>query len=144
PDKEAEVVPENDFAARPENERADPPRQRPFNVDPALANPSKKVFLSDLQEFDWKPGPPGWSFGKNGELGSIWARDGRVLVNGAIAQKGLSMHPPDTGYTRICYALGRKATSLRGTAAISEDERHSPPPPTRFVILGDGKVLWRS
>jgi hypothetical protein len=130
-----------DFAAQ---EEPDPPRDTPFDVDPVLQKAEGKVFLSDLQEFAWRPGPGGWEFGKNGRLGSIWAANGRVIINGAPAEKGLSMHPPVQGYTRICYMLGRKAKSFRGAAAISEDEPGSRPPPTRFLILGDGKVLWRS
>jgi len=53
------------------------------------------------------------------------------------------MHPPDNGFTRVCYALGRRAQTFRGAVGISEDERHQPNP-TRFVILGDSQVLWRS
>jgi hypothetical protein len=128
----------------PENEIEDTPREKPFAVDPQLAKAVDKVFLSDLQEFAWKPGPGGWTFGKNGQLGSTWAPGGRILVKGAVVEKGLSMHPPDRGYTRVCYAVGRRAKSLHGAAAISEDEAGSKPPPTRFVILGDGKFLWRS
>jgi NPCBM/NEW2 domain-containing protein len=132
------------LAVQHENEIPDPPGQRPFAVDPVLANAKDKVFLSDLQEFAWKPGPGDWRFGKNGELGSSWVPNGRILVNGAVPPKGLSMHPPIRGYTRVCYALNRTAKSVQGAVAMSEDERHSTPPPTRFLVLGDGKLLWRS
>jgi hypothetical protein len=128
----------------PENEVADPPARVPFDVDPSLARAGDRVYLGDMHEFAWKPGPDGWNFGKHGQLGSIWARGGRILVKGAVVESGLSMHPPVRGYTRVCYAVGRRAKALRGGAAISEDEPGSRPPPTRFVILGDGKVLWRS
>jgi hypothetical protein len=130
-------------AVLPENERPDPPANKPFAVDPELARGAGDVYLSDMQEFAWTPGPGGWSFAKNGELGSTWARNGMIIVKGVTPRKGLSMHPPDNGATRVCYALGRRAKTFRGTVAISEDE-HVQPSPTRFVILGDGKVLWRS
>jgi hypothetical protein len=58
-------------------------------------------------------------------------------------RKGAEHAPPDLGYTRVCYALGRRAASFQAAVAISEDER-SRPNPTRFLVLGDGKVLWRS
>jgi hypothetical protein len=122
---------------------ADPCGPAPFPLDDRLKMPGK-VFLSDLPEFAWKKGPNGWSFGKNGQLGSIWVPGGTVRVNGQSPDKALSMHPPDTGYTRICYDLGRCAATLHGAVAISEDEAHSRPNPTRFLILGDDKVLWRS
>lgn len=130
--------------ARNENEFPHPPGQPPFAVDPVLANSKGKVYLSDLQEFGWKPGPVDWRFGKNGELGSSWVPNGRILINGAVPPKGLSMHPPIRGYSRVCYALGRTAKSVTGSVAMSEDERHSTPQPTRFLVLGDGKLLWRS
>ena len=104
------------------HEIADTPRHKPFDVDPALQKAEGKVFLSDLKEFAWQPGPQGWSFGKNGQLGSMWVPNGRVIIQGVVAEKALSMHPPERGYTRVCYALGRNAKSLQGAAAISEDE----------------------
>jgi hypothetical protein len=127
----------------PENERPDPPANKPFAADPKLAGGAGDVYLSDMQEFAWTPGPFGWSFAKNGELGSTWAQNGVIVVKGVTPRKGLSMHPPDNGSTRVCYALGRRAQTLRGSVGISEDERVQPNP-TRFIILGDGKVLWRS
>jgi hypothetical protein len=128
----------------PEYEVAEPPSKPPAGPDPNLKEAGSKVFLSDMQEFAWKPGPHGWSFAKRGQLGSIWARNGTIRVNGNTPSMGLSMHPPDRGYTRVCYALGQRAQSFHGSVAISEDEPHTRPNATRFIILGDGRVLWRS
>ena len=52
-----EVPPAEPLAEQHDNEFPDPPGQRPFAVDPALANAKRKVYLSDLHEFAWKPGP---------------------------------------------------------------------------------------
>jgi alpha-galactosidase len=53
------------------------------------------------------------------------------------------MHPDDHGYTRVCYALGKKARTFSGSVAISETGGIGLGP-VRFVVLGDGKVIWRS
>jgi hypothetical protein len=118
----------------------DDPGKLPFEMDPLLVNTRQaKVYLSDLQEQAWREGPENWNFGKNGELG-----DGRrIVVNKGEIPKGLSMHPPDTNYTRVCYVLGKQARGLFGAAAFSEDEQLAPKS-TRFLIIGDGNILWRA
>jgi hypothetical protein len=128
----------------PENERADGPDHVPAALHPQLRQPGGVVYLSDLQEFAWKPGASGWAFGKAGRLGAPGRSRGVILYDRTTAAKGLSMHPPHIGYTRVCYYLGRRAQSLRAAVCISNDDRRTPPNPTRFVILGDGKLLWRS
>ncbi len=126
-----------------ENERPDPPKKAPFAVDPKLLGGAGKVYLSDMQEFAWKRGWPGWThFGKNGQLGDPDPRK-VIKVNGASYPKGLAMAPEEHGYTRVCYALGKKAQSLSGAVAFSETGGIGLGP-VRFVILGDGEVLWRS
>jgi hypothetical protein len=128
----------------PENERPDWPTHYPARLHEALFEPGAPVFLSDLPEFAWKPGAPGWTFGKAGRLGAPGQPQAVLRYNGETPAKGLSMHPPHTGYTRVCYYLGRRAQSLRAKAFLSEDDKRTKPKLTRFVILGDGKVLWRS
>jgi hypothetical protein len=115
----------------------------PFASDPALAAGGAKVFLSDLGEFGWKAGPQMWSFGKNGSVGNGWNRGATIEVDGVAYPKGLGMHPPDNTFTRVCYALGKRAKSLHGAVGIAEDEL-VPPQPVRFLVLGDGNMLWRS
>jgi hypothetical protein len=65
-----------------------------------------------------------------------------MRVKGTVSQKGLSMFPIQTAYTRVCYALGKKAGSLSGAVAFLDKDGGVSP--VRFVVLGDGKVLWRS
>jgi hypothetical protein len=130
------------------NEQPDPPAKSPFAVDPKLLEGKGKVYLSDLKEFAFKPGWGGWGFGKNGMTAATrgWGRAGTVdepmRVKGTVAQKGLSMFPIPTSSTRVCYALGKQARSLSGAVAFLDKDAGVSP--VRFVVLGDGKVLWRS
>ncbi len=118
-------------------EVAELPIQVPDQVDDQLQKAGAKVFLSDLPEFAVKPGPHGWKFAKGGKLGTIWQKDGGIiLVVGKTYPKGLSLVPPDNTYTRVCYFLDGHALSVQGAVALSEDEPHHKPNPTRFVILG--------
>jgi hypothetical protein len=114
----------------------------PFEVDPKLKGASAKVYLSDMQEFAYRAGPANWSLGKNGLKGSGYAPTEAIKVNGEAAAKGLGMHPPDRGYSRVCYVLGKQAKAFYGAVALADVEGQNPNA-TRFVILGDGKVLWR-
>jgi hypothetical protein len=124
-------------------EIADAPGQVPATAGARLNNAGAAVYLSDLQEFAWKPGAPGWTFGKAGDLGAP-VQQRRSSFFGMSMSKALSMHPPDTGYTRVCYYLGRRAHALHGQTCLSDDDKTTKPNPTRFVVLGDDKLLWRS
>jgi hypothetical protein len=44
----------------------------------------------------------------------------------------------------VCYALGKKARSLHGAVALADYKGFWDPKYTRFVILADGEVCWRS
>jgi serine/threonine protein kinase len=124
-------------------EQADP-ASPPFVFDPELLKqPSgSKVFLSDLQEFAQKGNLPDWPFSKNGRQAG---NDNPLIkVNGKHYLKGLSTHPPFGGFIRVCYALGKKARSLHGAVALADYSGFWQPKPTRFVILADGRVRWRS
>jgi S1-C subfamily serine protease len=122
-------------------ERAEVLPPAPFPSDPALAAKGANVFLSDMREYAWKPGYHNWIVGKG--INGNAADQKPIRVNGTHYQKGLGMHPPNEGFTRICYALGKRASTLQGAIGLSEDDP-TPPRPIRFVIMGDGKVLWRS
>ncbi len=63
-------------------------------------------------------------------------------AKGTVYPKALAICPSSTAYTRVCYVLGQKARSLSGAVAfLDKDEGVSP---VRFLVLGDGNVLWRS
>jgi eukaryotic-like serine/threonine-protein kinase len=117
---------------------------KPVAVDPQLAlqAPGSKVFLSDLQEFATKGSPLDWKFAKNGRLGD--PGNSVIEIRGKLYPKGLGTHPPFGTYTRVCYALGKKAAALHGAVALNDRKDIWNPQPTRFVVLADGKVRWRS
>ena len=119
-------------------ERALPAFAPPFEVDPLMEQADRPVYLADMQEFGVQMGP--WRLGK-GELG-----DGArtpIKVNGTLSPKGLSVHPSDRAATRAAYALGGRAVTLSGAAALNDftSEAWSP---VVFTIVGDGLELWRS
>lgn len=108
-----------------------------------FTRPDGRAYLAEQREFGWKFGAHGWRLGKKGELGDMRRFGSKVVVRGRTPSLALSTHPPDNGYTRVCYALNGRAAEVRGAVALSEDDRAAAPP-TRFLILGDGQVLWRS
>jgi hypothetical protein len=105
--------------------------------------PGGKIYLSDLNEFAFKTTPTNLGFAKNGQVSDKEAQ--KIQVNGTFYPKGLGMHPPNTDYIRVCYALGKLAKTLHGAVAL--DDGKDPTwqiKTTFFAVLGDGKVLWRS
>jgi predicted Zn finger-like uncharacterized protein len=125
-------------------EEADPSVLAPKDADPKLAPAGKAVFLSDLAEFGAKGFPAYWAFGKNGKVGLTLKPEAKVVVNGKNWEKGLGTIPENGTYARVCYSLGGRASTLEGAVALSEDEKDRPRSATRWLVLGDGKVLWRS
>jgi NPCBM/NEW2 domain len=114
------------------------PNERRDN--PSLAG--KGIYgLSNLKEFGYFPGPPGWEFAKIGDIGD---RDRtRIVVQGLYCTNGLGMHPPDPArYTRICYDLSGKANRFKGTVALNDN--CDPQSAVRFEVLGDERSLWKS
>jgi hypothetical protein len=124
-------------------EVADPPPQLP-GLDPRLQQPGARVYLSDLPEFAFKPGSPGWGFGKAGALGTPGFPNQRVRFLDKAIDKSLCLHPHDVGYTRVCYRLGQRAQALHVEVCVSDHDPRVKPSPSRFVVMGDGKVIWRS
>jgi NPCBM/NEW2 domain/WD domain, G-beta repeat len=126
------------------NELADPAvLLTPLPADPKLRRIGESVYLADMTELAWIQGPPGWLLGKNGALGAITSNE-FVVVDKNTPLHALSMAPPTLGFTRVCYSVGKRAKTFEGSAAISEHAPGINPEPVRFVILGDGKLLWRS
>jgi hypothetical protein len=111
----------------------------------ARGKPGDKVFLSDMQEFALKAAPPVWSFAKQGRVADPQNLTRKILVKGSAYPRGLAMHPPFTDYLRVGYALAGRAASLYGAVALDDGEDGTwPIKTTTLVVLGDGKVLWRS
>lgn len=108
------------------------------------AVPDSRVYLSDLPEFDVRPVPPGWRFGKNGALGGLPGEPPRVVVRGRLYDKALSTHPPANTYGGVKYRIA-PAVSFRTQVGIADS---APVPAIQgeltFEVHGDGKLLWRS
>jgi hypothetical protein len=96
------------------------------------------VYLADLSERE--PNVGHGQFGKKGNLGYDNAR---IKVNGAESPNGLSMHPPGDGAARVHYQLGKQYQSFKAKAAI-DDTGAAGGLHLTFMVLGDGKVLWKS
>jgi hypothetical protein len=121
----------------------DPALAPPFEVDPLLERPDRPVYLADMSEFGVVSGP--WPFTKGG-LGNPTGPQPTgdpIKVNGTEALKGLSMHPGDNQTTRAAFALGGRASELRGTVALNDDPGDAFSPVV-FAVVGDGRELWRS
>jgi hypothetical protein len=102
-----------------------------------------KIYLSDLKEYAFVSGPPGWSFGKNGDLGN--PEHAAIQVNGNQFTKGLGMHPPNPGkYTQISYNLSENAKEFRGSVALDDTVGGASASPVFFEVLGDKTSLWKS
>lgn len=97
------------------------------------------VYLSELIE-----AAPSVGMGKFGKRGDLGYEGRRIHVKGEPAPNGLSMHPPDKGWSRVVYKLNKYYHVFHATAAIDDSAGKPSASPLTFTILGDGKVLWRS
>lgn len=97
------------------------------------------VYLADLKETGVKVGAG--QLGKNGDLGHSL---GRIAVGGVPSLHGLSMHAVRAGQAHCFYSLGKAYRRLRTTVAINDTAGDGSLTALHFVILGDGKRLWKS
>jgi serine/threonine protein kinase len=109
----------------------------------ASSKEQQATYLSDLPEID--PSVGFGKFGKKGQLGfgERPPEQDRIKVKGVPSPNGLSMHPPENGDSRTAYQIGRQYHSFQGTAAI-DDSAGTSGAHLVFLVLGDGKELWRS
>jgi hypothetical protein len=128
-------------AAQPGGQAAAAPAQadRPPPAARKLFQQQQREFLSDLEEFDVKSGP--WPVSKNGDLGDPEHK--AIQVDGVRSPKGLSMHPPDVGYSSVKYRLDKQASLLKAKVALN-DSTNLVFDTAVFEVWGDGKRLWRS
>jgi S1-C subfamily serine protease len=137
---------------RPKPEVAQNPGGGAGNGAPVAAHPDRpppaarklfqqrpREYLSDLEEFDVKSGP--WPVSKNGDLGDPEHK--AIQIDGVRSPKGLSMHPPDLGYSSIKYRIGKQASLLKAKVALN-DSTNLVFDTAVFEVWGDGKRLWRS
>jgi hypothetical protein len=116
----------------PKQPLADPPSHKLFEF-------GARDYLSDLEQFDVKPGP--WPIARNGKIG-YESRD--IAVNGAPSHKGMGMHPPESpGFASVKFHLDKKAAIFKAGGAVN-DTPIAVVGRAVFEVLGDGKALWQS
>jgi DNA-binding beta-propeller fold protein YncE len=106
------------------------------------------VYLCDMRETHSSVGQ-GAVFGKNGDLGfNPGNGDQRIMVNGVLAKRGLSMHATARGTSFARYRLDGNYTSFHSVAAANDSIRlcvfGRALSPMTFSVVGDGRELWRS
>ncbi len=122
---------------------------KPRIVEPAAGAPApgkvppvavaRKVWLSEMQEND--PVVGHGQFGKGGQTGYD---NQRIVVRGAAATHGLSMHPAPNAVASVRYELGGRAKLLSGTVAVNDSANGQTKTPLVFVVKGDGTNRWES
>jgi hypothetical protein len=125
------------------------------NPDTKKSPPGRRVrYLADMQEFEVKVAER--RFAKKGNLGygegDVRYARGRITVKGKQSPNGLSMCPESNTFARVKYRLGKTARTFMVSVALN-DSAGAPgkppgvgkiPTPLTFLVLGDGKVLWKS
>lgn len=134
---------------QPRRPPAQPPRRPPVD-EPKPDEPLPEVrqlfvtgpvvYLADMQEFGVKSGP--WPITKNGTTGSD--KNDAIRVGGKLSPKGIGMHPPSNpAAASVKYRLGKQAAVLQATVAI-DDRANFCFTPAVFMLVGDGKELFKS
>ena len=112
----------------------DTPAEPPFAVDPRLADAAGTVYLRDMKAFDVVEGNDGWA-------------SQQVAFEGRLSPHALVLKPAfGRGAARHRYALGGRAKRFESGVGFTDDPngyRRTFGPAT-FLVLGDGKELWRS
>lgn len=103
---------------------------------------ASKLHLSELGEIAPEVGYG--AFGKAGALGYLDHGYDTIVVDGVSSEQGLSTHPPDDGASRVSYRLAGRFERLRACVALNDSVKQRPPSAVRFVLLGDGREVWRS
>jgi hypothetical protein len=106
--------------------------------DNRIGQATAVVFLSDLLEQGVGVGYG--AFGKNGSLGY----EGRlIIIKGVLSRKGISMHPPSNGASRVTYELPSACNHFKATAGIN-DSGTGQKTAVVFKVFGDKRLLWTS
>lgn len=115
--------------------------QRGDNIKPVnkrrTAHPTQ-VFLSDLPEQDADVGHG--TFGKNGECGY---EGNKIKLRGVLSPKGISIHPPSKGSSRVTYVVPDTCAQFDVTVGIN-DTGGRQASPVVFKVFGDERLIWES
>jgi hypothetical protein len=99
---------------------------------------TEPLYLINLEEFDVIGGP--WGFGK----GVKGARNAApIVLGGKVSRNGLGLHPPSNGFSQVKYRLDGGFGTFVSTVGMASEEGATSRPVV-FVLMGDGKILWKS
>jgi hypothetical protein len=107
-------------------------------------------YLSDLAEFDVQVAEG--RFAKKGDLGYGAGNSFQIRVKEKQSPKGISMHPESNTHAGAKYRWGKTAGTFLALVALNDSAGAPGRPPgdgkiptaVTFLVLGDGKVLWKS
>src|SRR5262249_15238021 len=97
-----------------------------------------REYLSDMPEFDVKPGP--WPFAKNGDFGG---QPGKIKVEGVPSPHGLGIHAPTTGFASVKYHLHKQAALFKAKTALNDGCSFTIGS-CHFEVVSNNRVLWKS
>lgn len=114
----------------------------PRVIEPAVTDPEhRRVYLSDLPEFDLGAFPVFWAFGKNGRFGGAF--DKPIRADGRDFAHALGMHPNEHTFSTVKYWV-EPAEQFQALAGFDDSADEKLQGDFLFEVLGDGKSLWRS
>lgn len=69
----------------------------------------------------------------------------KYVVAGKESPHGIVLHPPSRGYSEIVYNIDREWGNFHcGVGVAPNPEKNPPKAEVTFLVIGDGKVLWKS
>ena len=110
---------------------------------PVAGKPLMGVFLSDLPERNVLTADP---FGKNGNLGFPEpATQGRIIVGGVVANKGIATIPFRDGRSTVTYDVPPGFSVFKAIAAMNDSaDPGIQVTPCTFKVMSGNDVLWSS
>ena len=100
---------------------------------------SRSFYLDDVKEIEFVVG-----YGSLGKHGSQGYNSEDVVFQGQTPQHALSTHGKAKGSAFVSYALAGKFRKFKATIGVVDIGGGQPGSPLTFIVIGDGKALWRS
>jgi hypothetical protein len=119
-------------------------------VGKAVAAAPKVRYLADMEEVEFEVAEG--RLGKKGNLAFGLRPSNRVQVKGKEVPNGLSLGALPMATATVTYDLGKSAQTFLASVALDDAAGAPKSPavrghlraPLTFVVVGDGKVLWKS
>ena len=86
----------------------------------------------------------GYRYESLGKHGSQGYNSEDVVFQGKTPQHALSTHGKAKGSAFVSYALAGKFRKFKATVGVVDIGGGQPGSPLTFIVIGDGKALWRS